>query len=347
MKKILFILLLIIPINVASISADSYIVMDQNSGRVLKGNNYNEESLIASITKIMTAIIVIENVHDLKSEITVSEDVLKAFGSAIYIEVGEKISIENLLYGLMLRSGNDAAIVLAQEVAGSMEKFVELMNEKVEELNLENTIFHNNHGLEMDGKENISTAYDMAIITKYAMNNDTFKRISGTKEITVKSDVKTYSWTNKNRILHTEDYITGGKTGYTMKANRTLVTTSYKDNIELIVVTLNDGNDFENHKALHNEIFNNYDAVKVLDKDVTSLENNMYIKNDYYALVTEDELHGLEVKYELFDEYSGIVAGNVKVYLGDYLLYEDDIYVAEDTEKKSWWDKLIGWFKSW
>ncbi len=351
MKKIIVVLimiLLVIPIN---INASSYIVMDQNSGRVLNGSNYNESSLIASITKIMTTIIVLEN-SDLTDEVKVTEEVLKAYGSAIYIEVGEVLTVEDLLYGLMLRSGNDAAIMLAEHVSGSMESFAKLMNDKVDELGLKNTNFVNNHGLEETDGANKSTAYDMAIITKYAMDNSVYRKISGTESITVKSSYKTYSWQNKNRLLFSEEYINGGKTGYTEKAGRTLVTTSSQDNKEIIVVTIRDGNDFENHKTYHENILNNYEAFKVLDKDVTSVkteEEVLYVKNDYYALVKESEIDNLEIKYEIYDEIISNVAGVAKVYLNDFLLHEEYMYVEEDKGNvfTNFFDKILGWFKSW
>ena len=142
----------------------------------------------------------------------------------------------------MLRSGNDAAIVLAKNVAGSNDNFAKLMNKLATDIGMKNSYFINPHGLEdNDGNGNISTAKDMALLTRYAMKNKVFREIFGTKKYTVKTNYKTYSWTNKNKLLLSEDYITGGKTGFTKKAHRTLVTTGSRNNINVVIVTLNDG----------------------------------------------------------------------------------------------------------
>jgi len=244
--------------SVKSISAETAIIMDGDSGRVLYSKNIHKEKLVASTSKIMTALVVIENAN-LKKVVTVDEKVLKAHGSAIYIEVGEQISILDLLYGLMLRSGNDSAIVLAEAVGGSMKNFADMMNMRAQEIGMKNTIFYNSHGLEEKGRiGNTSTAYDMALLTRIAMQNQTFRTISGMEKWKVTTNYKTYLWHNKNRLLHSYPHTTGGKTGFTELAGRTLVTTATKDNKNLIAVTLNDGNDFANHKALYEEYFNKY-----------------------------------------------------------------------------------------
>ena len=186
MKRLLLVLILLIPFSVKASS--SYIVMDYNSKRVLEGSNINEKKLIASTTKIMTAIIALENAN-INDEVEVSKDVLKAYGSAIYIEVGEKLKLIDLLYGLMLRSGNDAAIEIARHVSSSMEEFTKLMNSKAKELNMNDTVFINNHGLEDENENgNISTAYDMALLMQYALSNEQFKEIIKTKRHIVKSN---------------------------------------------------------------------------------------------------------------------------------------------------------------
>ncbi len=357
MKKILIILILLIPIRAYAISASSAIVMDQNSNRILYSNNISEKKLIASITKIMTAMIAI-NYGDLDKEVTVDESVLKAYGSAIYIEVGEKIKLQDLIYGLMLRSGNDAAIVIANEVAGSMENFVYLMNQTAMNIGMKNTIFLNNHGLEeKNGEGNLSTAYDMAILMKYAMQNEDFRKITSTKNYKVTTNYKTYSWINKNKILHNYDFITGGKTGYTMKARRTLVTTASKNNMDLVIVTLNDPNDFQDHLDLYNKYFKMYHSVLVLDKNSFKLTDDYYddnihfkIDNSYYALIKAGEESKLRIEYNLIKNKNiknNDWVGTAQVYLSDELLHEENIfaYIKNKNSKKSWWQRLLGWFK--
>lgn len=358
MKKFIFIVLLtIFPLKVVALSASNSIVMDLNSGRILHENNINDQRLIASITKIMTCIVTIETA-DLNEEIEVGEEILKTYGSAIYIEVGEKLTLKDLLYGLMLRSGNDAAVVIAKNVAGSMENFALLMNEMANKIGMKNSYFYNSHGLEEDGEiGNLSTAYDMALLTKYAMENKIFREIFGTKKYTVKTNYKTYSWTNKNKLLHNYEYITGGKTGFTEKARRTLVTTASSNNIDLVIVTLNDPNDFLDHKNLYEEIFRNYEAVKVLDKnnfeikeDTVYKNDELYILKDVYIPVTKDEKKNIEIKYKLYNNKNYLdndKVGVAEIYIKDSLIEEVNIYVLKESKKEnlSWWDKLLRWLK--
>ena len=185
MKKILVVFisaLILMPIVKSSTtSASSYILMDQNTGRVLLSKDKDSQRLIASITKIMTCILALESG---KSEevVTVDENATSAYGSGIYIEVGEEIKLKDLLYGLMLRSGNDAASMIASYVSGSIEEFVKLMNNKAKELGMKNTIFYTPSGLPTP-HGNTSTVYDMAILTKYAMQNKEYRKIVSTKKL--------------------------------------------------------------------------------------------------------------------------------------------------------------------
>lgn len=228
------------------VSAQNAILMDQETGEVLYEVNGDEQTSIASITKIMTAIIAIE-LGVLSDEIETSELATLVEGSSIYLEQDEVMTLEDLLYGLLLRSGNDAAIAISEHIGGSEEGFVFLMNEKAKWLGMTNSHFTNPHGLH--DEDHYSTAYDMALLMKYAMNNKKFQEISGTKNY--QSDNRTYLWKNKNRLLtDLYSYCTGGKTGYTKNAGRTLVTTANKDDRYLIAVTLNAPNDWEDHKAM-------------------------------------------------------------------------------------------------
>ena len=159
--------------------------MDMDSNRILYEKNIDEQRLIASITKIMTAIIAIES-GKLDEKVTVGDEVLKMYGSNIYIEVGEEITLRDLVYGLMLRSGNDAAVVIATYISGDEIKFVEKMNEKAKEVGMKNTIFNNCHGLD-ENTQNKSTAYDMALLSSYAFKNPIYRKVVGTKKYKVKN----------------------------------------------------------------------------------------------------------------------------------------------------------------
>ncbi len=359
MKKIiLFLVVLLIPIKIQAISASSIIAMDLDTGRVLYGYNIDEERLIASTTKIMTALIAIEK-GDLDEVIKVSDVINKAYGSAIYIEVGEEITLKDLIYGLMLRSGNDAALAIAEAVAGSKEEFVYLMNGYASNLGMKHTKFYNPHGLEEDnGVGNTSSVYDMALLTKYAMENPTFREIFKAKEHTVKTNFKTYVWHNKNKLLSL-DYITGGKTGFTEKARRTLVTTGSKDNINLVVVTLNDPNDWGDHKEVYNNIFNSYKSYQILNKDNFKIKEDdyykndtLYINNDYYLTLTKKEIDSVSIEYSLTknsDYGDNSLVGYALVKINNKIYHKEPIYVKKEVkvEKLSWWQKIKRWFSKW
>ena len=344
MKKLIWlIILLIIPFKVLAITANSYIVMDQDSKRVLEGDNIHESSLIASITKIMTCIVAIEH-GDIESTVKINESINEAFGSGIYVQVGEELTLDDLLYGLMLRSGNDAALAIANAVSGSKESFVYLMNEKAKELGMNDTNFVNPSGLEEnDGSANHSTTYDMALLTSYAMNNENYRRYVSTKEIVVKSSLKTYKWINKNKLLHSYEYTTGGKTGFTQKARRTLVTTATHNDISLIVVTFNDGNDFNDHKKLYEKYFNNYERKKVLNKG-DNYGDNIYLNNDFYIVTKEDDKIDTKVEMDTIKTpYNGQIVGKVKVLLNNEELGYRYLYYYKElvNEDKSFISRLI------
>ena len=281
MKKILlFSLLFFIGINYVYASTDtaySYVLMDEVTGRVLKGKNIDSPKLIASITKIMTCILAIE-ANKLDDIVVVNESVLSSYGSGIYISVGEEIKLIDLLYGLMLRSGNDAALMIADYVGGDVDNFVVMMNKKAREVGMKNTKFVNPSGLDKNGIGNYSTSYDMALLTRYAMQNDIYREIVKTKSYVAKSNLKTYVWKNKNKLLNYK-YITGGKTGFTETARRTLVSTATYDGMNFIVVTLRDSDDWNTHLNLYENAFKNYKNYLVLSKkNYNVLEDKYYDK---------------------------------------------------------------------
>ena len=347
MKKVLLFFLclffLILKVQASTSTAYEYVLMDMDSGRVLASKNKDSPKLIASITKIMTCIIAIEN-KDVFSTVKVDESISKSYGSGIYISVGEEIKLIDLLYGLMLRSGNDAAIMIASYVSGSEEEFVKLMNQKAKELGMKNTTFHNASGLDTDTIGNMSTAYDMALLTKYAMQNEIYKTIVKTKKYTARTNLKTYVWHNKNKLL-SESYITGGKTGYTKRAKRTLVSTSSKNNMNLVVVTINDSDDWNTHKYLYNYAFNNYKSIKVLNKKTFEVLNEnyydkLYIKNDVYLTLKKDESRKLisHIKLTKKKNYQdNDKVGTNYIYLDNTLVNTEDIYVKK-VKKKKWFN---------
>ena len=331
----------------------SYIVYDMDNNRVLKEINMNEKHLVASTSKIMTAIVAIEN-SNLDSKVIVTKDILSAVGSSIYLEIGEKISMKDLLYGMMLRSGNDAATMIAIHVSGSMEKFTEKMNEYAKKIGMKNTLFYNSHGLEnKNGLGNTSTAYDMAVLTTYAMQNDKFRKIFSTKNYNCKSDRKNYSWQNKNKLLK-YDYVTGGKTGYTKKAKRTLVTTGLINGTNIVIVTLNDPNDWETHKASYKYVKKNYQNERILNKNKFSLdtknlfiEDTLYIKNNFNLLINNSEKKLIKIKYFIKKDSNydnDDIVGYASIYLNNKEVGNEDIYIKKgkrNSKIKNFFQKLF------
>ena len=299
----------------------------------------------------MTCILAIENAN-IEDIVKVDESVLKSYGSGIYISVGEEIKLIDLLYGLMLRSGNDAAIMISTYVSGSEEEFTKLMNKKAKELGMKNTIFYNASGLDTATIGNKSTAYDMAILTSYAMKNDIYKEIVKTKKYVVKTNLKTYVWHNKNKLL-SYDYITGGKTGYTERAKRTLVSTATKNNMNLVVVTISDSDDWNTHKSLYEYAFNNYKSLKILNKKNFKVLNDkyydkLYIKNDAYLTLKKGESKSLisYIKLEKKKNYKdGDRVGINEIYLGDTLVHTEDIYAKRIGKKDNLFTRIKKWFK--
>ena len=356
MKIIYFLLMLFLlfyPIKTYAMSAESYVVMDYDSKRVLLSKAPEKEKLIASTTKIMTCLLALEN-GDLESERTVGEEVLSAFGSAIYLQIGEKMKLKDLLYGLMLRIGNDAAIEISYHIAGNMDNFVNLMNAKALEIGMNHTHFINPHGLENDeGDGNTSTAYDMALLMQYALKNETFKEIIHTKNYKTNTLDKVYVWQNKNKLLSTYEYQIGGKTGFTKKAKRTLVTASSKDNKTCIVVTLNDGNDFADHKNACEEVFDNYERVLLLDKDTFIVDEDnptkYYIKENLYALLKPEEKEKVKINLNVDNTCKERIVGKASVYLNDFLLGETDIFLNNDENKhkENFFVRFWRWLTNW
>ena len=242
--------------------ARNYIVMDAYTNEVLEGKDINDSYSVASISKIMTAIIALES--DRLFDVIVVDDIIKTIeGSSLYLSIGDQITIIDLVYGLLLRSGNDAAVLIAENVSKDLPSFVDKMNQKASEIGLINTVFNNRSGLDIFDEGNISSCYDMALLMSYCLNNPLFCQIINTESY--KSNLKGV-WSNKNKLLRQYQYCIGGKTGYTKKARRTLINCAEKDGQKLIVVTFNCGNDFSFHKYLFEKYFNEYTYLIFLIK---------------------------------------------------------------------------------
>ena len=234
-------------------SAASAILVDADSGRVLYEHNADRKMLIASTTKIMTALTALEH-GCLSDTVTVSREAACTEGSAMYLKEGETLTLETLLYGLLLCSGNDAAVAIAQHIGGSVRGFAALMNEKAQALGMENTSFANPNGL--DDEHHYSTARDMAKLAAAAVENETLLRIASTRTVTIGGR----TMHNHNKLLSYMDGCIGLKTGYTKAAGRTLVSCAERNGQRLIAVTLQDGNDWADHQALYEYGFSAFPA---------------------------------------------------------------------------------------
>ena len=328
MKKILIIMLLFLCINVKA----SIVVMDGDSGRILYGKNEDERKLIASTTKIMTAIVTLEN-SNIKTKLTVGEEVLKVNGSMIYSKPGEQYTIEDLLYGLMLRSGNDAAMTIAYNVFG-YNRFIQEMNTKAMILGMTNTTYENPHGLN-DDSYNYSTAKDLSKLMRYAIQNEQFLKITRTN--------KYNNWYNKNELLNEYKYLISGKTGYTKKSGQVYVSAATKNNKTLIISTIDENNKYELHKQLYEKYFDEYKKYKVLNqytfsfKEKTNEKIHYYIRKDFDMLIKENEINDLKIKVDTQNEA-------VKIYIKDKLIHSQRLYKMEYKNKVNIIKQILSFF---
>lgn len=334
-----------------TVSAKAAVLMDQNSGRVLFAKNEHEKMRIASITKVMTAILAIES-GKMDDVVTISDNAYGTEGSSIYLKKGEKISLRNLVYGLLLRSGNDSAVAIAEKVGGSVDGFVYLMNKKARELGMLDTHFSNPHGLD-DHDDHYSSAYDMALLTSYAMKNKEFRTIFGSKYHTAPNPGEKWDrrWKNKNKLLFRYENSTGGKTGFTKKAGRTLISTASKGDMDLVVVTLNDGDDWQDHTNLFNWGFANYHMVQIVKKGkVTGIKKSfykgkIYTHRDLILPLTDAEKAKLTTEVTLYKPPKGnkwktppLTAGHLDVFIdGNKQTSIPLFYDKPPKEKKGFW----------
>jgi len=256
-----------------NINSRSAIIYDRISGTILYGKNENEKRKMASTTKIMTAIIVLEN-SNLDDVVIVSSKAAGTGGSRLGLHTNDKISVRDLLYGLMLCSGNDAAVALAQHVSGGLDGFASLMNEKCKSLGLNSTNFVTPHGLDNDN--HFSTAYELAIITNYALKNETFCNYVGTKNYTVYISGRTKTLSNTNELLGNLNGVYGVKTGFTNGANRCLVTAVKRNNMDLICIVLGaDTKKFRTQDSIKliEYAFKNFEMIDIKEKILADFEN--------------------------------------------------------------------------
>lgn len=301
-----------------STNSKHIVVIDRKTLSVLYEKSSNEKTAMASTTKIMTCILALEN-SNLNKIVTISKKAASVHGSTLGIKENMQLSMQDLIYGLMLRSGNDCAIAIAEEISGSVENFAILMNKKAKELNLENTNFVTPHGL--DDPNHYTTAYELALLTNYALKNETFKNIVSCKNYTFNFDGYPKSITNTNELLGNLSGVYGVKTGFTFDAGRCLVSSCKRDNLDIIVVVLGANTKkirTQDSYNLINYIFNNFQYVNVSKSIKESFENfNNYIDNSISLEKTTDIP---KFKLEVLDNYdfplktNGEIKFNTKIY---------------------------------
>ena len=329
--------------------AKSMVVLDGYTDTVLYSYNKDMALPMASTTKIMTAIVAIENTEDFDKKIKISDKAVGVEGSSIYIKKGEELSMRELLYGLILASGNDCAVAIA-EVFGNNGEFINMMNSKSNELGLINTHFDNPHGLDSD--THYTSAYDLARITAYALKNDIFREVVSTERYVIEgTDIYPARYLkNKNKLLFTQDGCIGVKTGFTDNAGRCLVNAVEKSGMQVISVVLNCQPMFEECERLTDLVYENYIvkefispynfvsnvAVKDGDKD----EVGVITIEGFSIPIKKDEEDKYSVKYILDNNLVAPIklnqkVGTVEVYFDGNLIYSSDLISIEKVENKN------------
>lgn len=346
-----------------SSSAKSMIVIESNTGKILYSKNEFEKLPMASTTKIITAITVIENCDDLDKIITIPKVATNVEGSSIYLKPDEKLSIRQLLYGLMLQSGNDAGLTLALEIGdGKVENFAELMNQTAIKCGAKDSHFVTPHGL--DDKEHYTTAYDLAKITAYALKNETFKEIVSTKSYIIPATEKyqTRNLINKNKLLSGLDGCIGVKTGYTSRAGRCLVTACERNGMQVVCVVLNCRPMFEESAELINKAYEEYGIYEILPaykfvSDITveggkSTNLRLYNKNGFSVVDKKENLDKYVVVYDYPQTIKApiekdAVLGSVKVYLDKTLIFTENLCSIERVAGIDASDKIKNILDKW
>ena len=336
------------------------LVYDRTSGNVIYEKNGYKTVPMASTTKIMTAIVVLENAN-LQDTVTVEKKAAGTGGSRLGLKVGDKITVNDLLYGLLLRSGNDAAVALAIHVGGSIEGFATLMNQKANELNLNNTNFETPHGL--DSKNHYTTAYELAKMADYALKKEKFKKIVGTQNCNITISGVQRNISNTNELLGYLNGVYGVKTGFTNGAGRCLVTASKRDNLDIITVVL--GADTKKIRTsdsikLIEYIYNNFEMVNIqekvnekfnqwkeINKNRTSINkgvtNNMKIDLEEMQFeempINKKIKDNIEIKVNTIFNFDapveeGKIIGNLKIFIDDNEIQTLNIYNTENIRKK-------------
>ncbi len=347
------------PAATIGVSAASAIVIEAESGMPLYEKDADTRRPMASTTKIMTALVVIEKMA-MDQTVTVPKEAVGVEGSSIYLVENERLTVEDLLYALMLESANDAATALAVLTAGSVEKFAILMNRKAEELGLTNTAFENPHGL--DGEGHYTTARDLAALTAHALQNETFRSIVSTykRTIPLNGDQGTRVLVNHNRLLRSYEGCIGVKTGFTKRSGRCLVTAAERDGVTLVAVTLKASDDWNDHRRMLDYGFDSLEALTLLGETGmvcvaptvggTVDHLRLYAQGPVTVTLPKGERH-VTVVYEISRFYyapiaEGQVLGRIVWYDGEREIASQELVAVHGVEKRPEKQSLWEWFLS-
>ena len=320
-----------------SVKAEAMITIEATSKRVLYSKNENKRLPMASTTKILTAIIAIENCDDLDKVYAIPKEAVGVEGSSIYLKDNEHLSVRELLYGLMLRSGNDAAVAIAILISGSVENFVQLMNDKCKDLGLNNTNIVTVNGLHDDN--HYTTAFDMSMITAYALQNETFAEIVSTIEIKINNEFDKKNncrfLKNKNKLLKLVKGADGVKTGYTKKAGKCFVGSATRGKMKVVCVVLNSSTMFEECAELIEKAFSEFKMIKLMSKGVISETKArggktqkvpILIKNDVFYPLKNEEILKITAKLCLTGELNAPIYENNEIGTIDFKCQNDLIF---------------------
>ncbi len=331
-------------------------------GNLLYNKNENQKLPMASTTKIFTALTVIENCNNLDEIVSVPKEAVITEGTSIYLKQNEKLTVKELLYGLMLRSGNDSAVALAYHISGNIKDFATLMNKTAQKYGLKNTSLKNPHGL--DEKDHYTTAYDLALFTQHALNNKTFREIvsSSSYKIAERENCPYRYFVNKNRLINSLPGCIGVKTGYTSGAGRCLVSAINDGEKDIVCVVLNCRPMFEESAKLLNKAKENFkkhtilkdysivDSVEIIDGYKNSAK--IYCRKGLTKIVNIKDINNFSVEYEYKKTLKAPLkkdekVGVVKVFDKNDLIFEENLYIMEEVKSKSISDKIKNIIKKW
>lgn len=354
--------------NPPKINSRAAIIFDRKSKAIIYGKNVNQKRAMASTTKVMTAIVALEK-GNLNDTIEVSKKAASINGSKLGLKTGDKISLKDLLYGLLLRSGNDAAIQIALHLGGSIEGFAQMMNDKANELGLKNTHFVTPHGL--DNENHYTTVYELALLTDYALNNKEFAKIVSTKQTVITINSKPVTINNTNELLGNLEGVNGVKTGFTNNAGRCLITSITRNNFSIITIVLGaDTKKFRTKDSIELIEYNykNYEPINIKEKVVNEFEiwknrnlknfeiikakkNNIDIELDYnYNFeeypIKKTDVNNIKIQIQAKTRLNAPIyqeeqIGQIHVILNENEILTVPIIVKEDIEKKDIWYNFI------